>query len=554
MLAELPGALGTVRVEERDGLRLLTVGGVVQGAAPIEGAGEVAAADPLVALVRAARPEARTALVIGLGTGRTAAELTAAGLDVEVIELDPAVIALARRFFGYRGHAAAGDGLARLRDGARPDVVIVDAFAGGKPPPELVEVIRARTDDPGLVAIRLVGEPGSERLTTLRRQLRTVYFPLAFGSGVGGEAQNLYVLASGAPINLVHPIGLAAWPLFESLEERARPDAAAVPGSPAARRITLLGYLVRAREDGALCLDLPHQEMGALRYRLTGANAARLAALLPAGFQAPTAGDIGSDGDTTATLREIYGGGGWKRSDVRFSPVLVAVDGVATVDAVIHPDAASSIPARHRGDVATDPRLPWGGVLYDLEVLNVLFTYDRAAWQRRAKLLAPVVAAVVRAVDEGKLDRAGAELEACLKAMEQDAGVFARRLTVYTELAGLRRALAAEASGAASGFDRGAGCDRAREATGFGLGATSAPGRAVMAGLGRCAERGYRKALATESGARKGIAVGRLLSLIERRGYESPVDLQAFKRAANEIEALSRAHPGIEPLGEPPAR
>ncbi len=110
-VASAEGQQGRIEVIDRDGLRRLKIRGDVQGATTLGSTGTPLPGDPAVQLVRALRPEARTALVIGLGTGRTAAELSAAGFEVEAVELEPKVVEFARAHFDYRGHAAVADGI-----------------------------------------------------------------------------------------------------------------------------------------------------------------------------------------------------------------------------------------------------------------------------------------------------------------------------------------------------------------------------------------------------------------------------------------------------------
>jgi len=86
VLAEAQGKSGRVRVELRDHLRLLTIDGVVQGAVPSDPSVSPPG-DPIAGLVRAFRPHAASALLIGLGTGRTAASLSQNGLSFDVVEI-----------------------------------------------------------------------------------------------------------------------------------------------------------------------------------------------------------------------------------------------------------------------------------------------------------------------------------------------------------------------------------------------------------------------------------------------------------------------------------
>ncbi|MDI1435664.1 spermidine synthase [Polyangium sorediatum] len=562
VLAEGAGAQGVVRVEERDGLRLLTIDGVVQAAVPTGRRDIVASPDPLVKLVRAARPNARTVLVIGLGSGRTAAALAAAGLEVEVAELEPAVIDFARRFFGYQGHAVASDGLDYLARARKTyDIVVVDAFNGKEPPRrfltrDALEKMGLRSGSATLIAARWRGSPhGSSSPAVPHLMGNTLIFSQLFGSGVGDEEQNLYLIASATPANLIGPQGIAAWPIPGALPEHARPAATAVPGSPASRRVTLLGYLVRAREDGALCIDLPHYEMGAQRYRLSGPAVDALTKLLPSGEAAPTDGDIGSDGDTKATLRDLLGGGGFKRSDVRFSSVVVAVEGDAALAAVVHPDAASGVPKEIRGDAPTDPRLPFGGALYDLVVDKVLFTFDRSAWSKQKTKLSPIAARAVKAIGAHDFDAAGKSIVEYLAILRRDLGPFAEQLAAFAEVSRVQRQIERESAAvrAESAFVIAKACDRAGHAAGIDrFTSASEDAKAFVSALRGCARRGYREARQKESGEGARTATARLYALLQDDILEVQPNSVDGRRIEAEIAAIEKSVPEVQPLQEPP--
>jgi SAM-dependent methyltransferase len=431
VIAEAQGQHGLVRVEERNGLRLLSIDGVVQGAVPLAGA--PLTGDPLVALVRAARPNAKRALVIGLGTGRTAAELAAHGLTVEVVEQEPAVIDFARQHFDYEGHAEPGDGFTRS-DARDHDIILVDTLAHD-PPQVLADLYDRlqidRSRDRVLLGVRLRGFPNDPLFLAAAR--RTRYLQL-WVAGAGDEMQTIYALLSPSPANIVAPADIAAWPLPLHFEPHERPTITTIDGQPSARRVALLGYLIRAREDGALCLDLPHQEMGAQRYRLRGPALVQLEPLLPKRFAAMTAGDISLDGDTSGTLREVLGGGGLKRSDVRFSPVVVALTGTARVAAVVEPDNGPFLPPELRSDGATDPRLPHGGALYDLDVETVVWTLDRATWQKLRPQLTGLARKSAAALERGDFTTAAAALGTYLETIDRAFADFAPRFAIHADL------------------------------------------------------------------------------------------------------------------------
>ena len=119
-----------------------------------------------------------------------------------------------------------------------------------------------------------------------------------------------------------------------------------------------------------------------MRYLLKGPATSELERLLPKKATFPTAGDITSDGDTKGTLHEVLGGGGVKRSDVRFSPVIAVLEGDIALRSVVDPDASAAVPERMRGDAATDPLLPYGGALYDFQVAGVVWSSSLTGWAR----------------------------------------------------------------------------------------------------------------------------------------------------------------------------
>lgn len=96
----------------------------------------------LEALAVAYRPELRSALVLGLGAGIVPMRLAQRGVAVEVVEIDPASLRVARGFFGFdpaRALVHHADARTFLRGCPRHyDVVVVDLFHGDGTPDYLV--------------------------------------------------------------------------------------------------------------------------------------------------------------------------------------------------------------------------------------------------------------------------------------------------------------------------------------------------------------------------------------------------------------------------------
>ena len=106
----------------------------------------------------------------------------------------------------------------------------------------------------------------------------------------------------------------------------------------------------------------------------------------------------------------MLGGGGAKRSDVRFSPVVAALEGRARFRSLVHPDSRyqrGRDGKRPAGPVG-DARLPYGGVLYDLEVTRVLWVLDKAGWAALQSRLRPLLRPAELALRKGRFAAASA--------------------------------------------------------------------------------------------------------------------------------------------------
>ena len=549
VLAQMAGKTGVVRVVEKDGFRLLTIDDTVHAAHYIGPAdAPLAAYDPIVPLLVSARREQRSnTLVVGLGSGATAAELTTVGHKVEVAEIEPAVIELARRFFAYQGHAEAVDGVEWLKKTRELpyDLILLDAFAGERLPrpfldPDVVRAVRAQLSEDGVVALRLIGAPRDEAVIAAVRAFGGV-FPhrMLYGTGAADEPQNLYLFLSGKPLGLfngdlgltfVLPLPDLDAPPAPAATEEARRD---VVLGRRERRVSLVGYLVRG-EDGALCLDLPHWDMGARRFLLEGPEAERLRKLLPANLTFPTAGDLSSDGPLEGTLYSLLGGGGVKLSTVRFSPIAVAVEGKLSSrkpetsgdprdiprDA-FNPrtfmESTKKITANARGVIAVD---------------KVHFTLDTAGWRsfRQKNLKAPAERAKAAFV-KGDLAAGAKEVRAMIAALDKQFGRFAPRLLTYDELATLGAILPRSApSGPISALRQAEACDRARTTyrDGHWIQSWSVDGDkerrdlgTMLVGLFDCATRKYEQAIGPSPQSDSDeMAAARLVELLQEASPE----------------------------------
>ena len=112
---------------------------------------------------RALRPQAKTALVLGLGAGLLPMALERAGMTVDSVEIDPEIARTARDHFGYapRGRTFIDDARAVLESRhERWDLMALDAFGSESPPCHLFTVeaftrMRESLTPGGVLAVNL---------------------------------------------------------------------------------------------------------------------------------------------------------------------------------------------------------------------------------------------------------------------------------------------------------------------------------------------------------------------------------------------------------------
>jgi len=157
-------AYGKIAVLEASGKRYLLVNGTSQSVMETpEGESE---SQYIRALEwsRALRPQAKRAVVIGLGAGLLPKALERRGLTVDAFEIDPAIAEIAMSEFDYKpkGRVVIGDGRALLEAGLGPwDLAFLDAFGAESPPAHLFtaeafERLRDSLTPGGVLAINIV--------------------------------------------------------------------------------------------------------------------------------------------------------------------------------------------------------------------------------------------------------------------------------------------------------------------------------------------------------------------------------------------------------------
>jgi spermidine synthase len=188
------------------------------GARAADGTGAFAYTHVLEVL-RFARPAATSLLQIGLGTGTFPLAMERRGLEVDVVEIDPDVVELARAFFDYTGDVVIEDARTFInRSSDKYDFVVHDTFTGGVTPAHLLSwevLVRARAllKPGGILVVNLPGfseGPHAVASHALARTMREVFTNVrAFRDSAhkpgAPSLSNLLFFASDQPLELRIP-------------------------------------------------------------------------------------------------------------------------------------------------------------------------------------------------------------------------------------------------------------------------------------------------------------------------------------------------------------
>jgi len=214
VVAVRDSAHGHIVVLDKGRYRLLVVNGIVQTGIPRDlgglAKGRCLEEDYFQELLpyAVADPRGKSALVIGLAGGMTAAILRLYDLELDCVDLDPEIIAVAREHFGFQGQAVAADGRQFLEDCPRRyDFCVMDTYSGDVFPfhlasREAFQAAKRVLNAKGMLAINYIGAPGGRAFACLYRTLGEV-FPhvLAIGGEAGDRVQTITVFASDAEIS-----------------------------------------------------------------------------------------------------------------------------------------------------------------------------------------------------------------------------------------------------------------------------------------------------------------------------------------------------------------
>jgi spermidine synthase len=226
------------------------------------------------------KPEAKDLLQIGLGIGSLPSVLGTRGIRADVVEIDPAVVRFARRYFGFssRGETYVEDARTFLRHSDRRyDLVVHDTFTGGTTPEHLLSLeVVTRIHDilrpGGVVALNFVGYesgPKAEATWAVARTLRAAFQRVrAFRDGPPSDRpewpRNLVFFASDDVLQFTVPANVR----FENSNcERTL-------------RSFQAWEMLGAIPDGPVITD-EHNPLGRLQLPVAGAHFEAMNQLLP---------------------------------------------------------------------------------------------------------------------------------------------------------------------------------------------------------------------------------------------------------------------------------
>ena len=209
---------GTVKIlrQQPDGsgyaYRMYFQDGLTQNAVEMDGRSRSFYTYALEALALAYQPEARNALVLGLGAGMTPARLAARGIKTEIVEIDPASLAASRQFFGLDEsktpvHQTDARTFIQRCPGSY-DVIVVDLFHGDGTPDYLItrnffRDLRGCLTAGGIAVFNTFADlentvSYAHLLSTLRAELP--HLALFRPNTTGATHTNSFIVASSTPL------------------------------------------------------------------------------------------------------------------------------------------------------------------------------------------------------------------------------------------------------------------------------------------------------------------------------------------------------------------
>ena len=208
---------GWVRVidHKTNDLRVLTSDASAIGAEAISTGENKLTYQNIVGLLPALAPNMHRALIVGLGAGKMVNVLhDKYGMEVDTLEIDPAVAQAASDYFGFKaaGQNIIGDARYEIRHLKGPyDLIIHDCFTGGTEPAHLLTVetldqLKGLLSDKGILALNFVAFYEGGHNASLAAVSKTIEQSFKhqqfFISELGENFNDFIFLATKQPIDI----------------------------------------------------------------------------------------------------------------------------------------------------------------------------------------------------------------------------------------------------------------------------------------------------------------------------------------------------------------
>jgi len=179
-----PSFYGEIAVAEREGVRCIVVNGISQTCIFGDGRQAFMYGYLITSLVDE-ETDFENALVVGLGGGTVARDLKPYFSEIDVVEIDPKMLQVAKEFFAFNDSAPElntiiADGRKYIKTTPKTyDIVILDAFSGAIPVPHLYtkeafEDIKNILSPEGIVIVNTLGRPYGEETALTHSIAKTI--------------------------------------------------------------------------------------------------------------------------------------------------------------------------------------------------------------------------------------------------------------------------------------------------------------------------------------------------------------------------------------------
>jgi len=171
---------GEIEVIENSQIRLLLVDGAIQTCMVIETQNSCATYQQALRDALEVSPDAKKALLIGLGGGIITQRFEQSNINFVAVELDPKIVFVAKKYFDYKRDAIVDDGRRFIQNtDEKYDLVVLDVYSGYSIPPHMVtyelnESIKKIMPKDGILILNTVGNIEIENTLFQRAVYKTL--------------------------------------------------------------------------------------------------------------------------------------------------------------------------------------------------------------------------------------------------------------------------------------------------------------------------------------------------------------------------------------------